>query len=438
MIGVNKTEEIVNKRKKFVAQGVSNGCLAIAKEAKGATIIDIEGNEWIDFAAAIGTLNVGHSHPKIVKVVKDQAEKFLHPGFNVILYDSYIKLAEKLVEITPGSHEKQAIFFNSGAEAVENAVKIARKYTKKQGVVVFNNGYHGRTNLTMGMTSKVKPYKFEFGPFAPEIYKAPFPYVYRRPSNLTEEEYVDFIIEQFHDFFISTVAPEMVACVVMEPVQGEGGFIVPPKKFVQAVAKFCKENNIVFVADEIQTGFGRTGTLFASEQFDVIPDLMTVSKSLAAGLPLSGVVGRKVIMEVSTPGELGGTYAGNPLACEAALAVIDIVEEENLCYKAEAIGSYIEEHLNTYAKKYNFIGDIRRLGAMVAVELVGENKEPNKVAATAIAKYANENGLLLLTAGIKSNVIRFLTPLVITDEELAKGFAILDKAFENYAGGANI
>lgn len=433
MLITTKTEELVAKRKKFVAQGVSNGCLAIAKEAKSATIIDIEGKEWIDFAAAIGTLNVGHSHPKIVGVVKQQAEKFLHPGFNVILYESYIKLAEKLVEIAPGDFEKQAIFFNSGAEAVENAVKIARKYTKKQGVVVFNNGYHGRTNLTMGMTSKVKPYKFEFGPFAPEIYKVPYPYLYQKPNDLSEEAYVDFVIEEFKSFFISTVAPEMVACVVMEPVQGEGGFIIPPKKFVQAVAKFCQENNIVFVADEIQTGFARTGSLFAMEQFDVVPDLMTVSKSLAAGLPLSGVVGRKEIMEVSTPGELGGTYAGNPLACEAALAVIEIVEEEKLTDRAEWLGAKIETHLQKYVTSYEEVGNIRRLGAMVAVELVTDRttKAPNKEATAAIAKFANENGLLLLTAGIKGNVIRFLPPLVIKEDELQKGLAILDTAFES-------
>lgn len=430
MLQTNQTKELVEKRKQYVVQGVSNGNLAVAKEAKGATIVDIEGNDWIDFAAAIGTLNVGHSHPKVVSAVKDQVEKFLHPGFNVIMYDSYIRLAEKLAEITPGSFEKQVVLLNSGAEAVENAVKIARKYTKKQAVVAFTNGYHGRTNLTMGMTSKVKPYKYEFGPFAPEIYKAPYPYMYRKPEGITDEAYVDHIIEQFHDFFISTIAPEMVACVVMEPIQGEGGFIVPPKKFVQAVANFCKENNIVFVADEIQTGFARTGTLFAIEQFDVEPDLMTVSKSLAAGLPLSGVVGRKEMMEVSTAGELGGTYAGSPVACEAALAVIDIIKDEKLCEKAQVLGDKLTKHLHGYAEKYAFVGDIRGLGAMVAVELVDEHKAPNKAAATAIAKYANDNGLLLLTAGIKGNVIRFLSPLVITDEELEKGLAILDRAFE--------
>jgi 4-aminobutyrate aminotransferase / (S)-3-amino-2-methylpropionate transaminase / 5-aminovalerate transaminase len=428
---VTLKDSIVEKRKKFVAQGVSNGCLAVAREAKGATIIDVDGNKWIDFAGAIGTLNVGHSHPKVVEAVKNQVEKFLHPGFNCIMYESYIKLAEKLVEITPGDYEKQAIFFNSGAEAVENAVKIARKYTKKQGVVSFVYGYHGRTNLTMGMTSKVKPYKFEFGPFAPEIYKAPFPYMYHKPNNLSEDEYIDFIIKEFKDFFVSTIAPEMVACVVMELVQGEGGFIVPPKRFVKEVVEFCKENNIVFVADEIQTGFGRTGTTFASEHFDIEPDLITVSKSLAAGLPLSGVVGRKEIMEVSTPGELGGTYSGNPIACKAALAVIDILEEEKLNDRSEILGATIEAKLRELSVRHNIEGDIRRLGAMVALEIVEDeyHKTPDKDRVSRITKYGNENGLILLSAGIKGNVIRFLAPLVITSDELAAGFEILDAAF---------
>lgn len=426
------TKELQEKRQKYVARGVSNGNLNIAQKASGATVIDIDGKEWIDFAGAIGTLNVGHSHPKVIAAVKDQVERFLHPGFNVIMYDNYINLAEKLCQITPGDYEKQAIFLNSGAEAVENAIKMSRRYTGRQAVVSFIRGYHGRTNLTMGMTSKVKPYKFGFGPFAPEIYQAPFPYMYHKPEGMTDEAYIDMKIEEFKDFFIATVAPETVACVVMEPVQGEGGFIVPPKKFVQAVSAFCKEHGIVFVADEIQTGFGRTGKLFAIDHFDVTPDLMTVSKSLAAGLPLSGVVGRKEILSVAGPGELGGTYAGSPVACAAALAVIDIMEEENLVEKSEILGQKIEAKLNELAEKYDYIGEIRRLGAMVAVELVEDrtSKKPNKTKTAEIVKYANNNGLLLLSAGLKGNVIRFLAPLVITDEELAKGLAILDKAFQ--------
>ncbi|MBM7599064.1 4-aminobutyrate aminotransferase/(S)-3-amino-2-methylpropionate transaminase [Virgibacillus halotolerans] len=427
--------ELQNKREKFIPRGVSNGNLNIAHKASGATVKDIDGNEWIDFAGAIGTLNVGHSHPKVTEAVNHQTEKFLHTGFNVLMYKGYIELAEKLCEITPGNFDKQALLLNSGAEAVENAVKVSRRYTNRQAVVSFTRGFHGRTNMTMGMTSKVKPYKFGFGPFTPEVYQAPYPYTYHKQEGMSEEAYIDQVIEEFKDFFISTVAPENVACVVMEPVQGEGGFVIPPKKFVQAVSAFCKEHGIVFVADEIQTGFGRTGTLFAMEQFDVVPDLVTVSKSLAAGLPLSGVVGKKEIMDAANPGELGGTYAGSPVACAAALAVIDIIEEENLLQKSEIKGKKIETKLHDLAGKYAFVGEIRRLGSMVAVEIVQDriSKKPDKVKTGGIIKYANENGLLLLSAGIKSNVVRFLAPLVITDEELEKGLAILENAFANFS-----
>src|SRR5699024_10499650 len=293
------TNDLQAKREKYVPRGVSNGNINIASHATGSTVTDMDGREWIDFAGAIGTLNVGHTHPKVTEAVKNQADKFLHPGFNVMMYEGYINLAEKLCSVTPGSFDKQAILFNSGAEAIENVVKIARRYTGRQAVVSFTRGFHGRTNLTMGMTSKVKPYKFGFGPFAPETYQAPFPYMYHKPDNISEEQYIDQKMEAFKDFFLSTVAPEMVSCVVMEPVQGEGGFIIPPKKFVQFVSDFCKQHGILFVADEIQTGIGRTGKLFAIDHFDVVPDLMTVSKSLAAGLPLSAVVGRKEILNTA-------------------------------------------------------------------------------------------------------------------------------------------
>ncbi|MBU5211632.1 4-aminobutyrate--2-oxoglutarate transaminase [Heyndrickxia oleronia] len=427
------SKKLQDKREKFVARGVSTGNLNIVAKASGSTIIDIDGKQWIDFAGAIGTLNVGHTHPKVTEAVKQQVEKFLHPGFNVMMYEGYINLAEKLCEITPGNFHKQAILLNSGAEAVENAVKIARRYTKRQAVVSFIRGFHGRTNMTMSMTSKVKPYKFGFGPFAPEVYQAPYPYTYHKPENVSEEAYIEQVIKEFKDFFISTVSPENVACVVMEPIQGEGGFIIPPKKFVQAVYSFCQKHGIVFVADEIQTGFGRTGTLFAIEQFDVVPDLITVSKSLAAGLPLSGVVGKAEIMSAAEPGELGGTYAGNPVACAAALAVIDVIQEENLLQKSEVVGQKIEAKLHELAIKYGFLGEIRRLGSMVAVEIVKDrdSKTPDKDKTGKVTKYANENGLLLLSAGIKGNVIRFLAPLVITDEELNNGLAILEKAFDS-------
>lgn len=427
------SEELQAKRKKYVTRSISNGNLNIAQYAKGATIIDIEGREWIDFAAAIGVLNVGHSHPKVVDAVKKQVDQFIHTGFNVMMYESYINLAEKLSQLIPVSYEASVGLFNTGAEAVENAVKMARKYTKRQAVVSFTRAFHGRTNLTMAMTSKVKPYKEGFGPFAGEVYQAPFPYMYRKPNNITDEEYVEQTIASFKDFFITTVAPEDVACIVMEPVQGEGGFIVPPKQFVQEVSAFCKKHGIVFIADEIQTGFARTGTLFAIEQYAVEPDLVLLSKSIAAGLPLSAVVGRKEIINAPESGELGGTFSGSPVACAAALAVLDIIEQETLTERAEEIGNQIEQKLQEFKRRFSFVGDIRRLGAMVAVELVQsrKSKKPDSNITRKIVKYANENGLLLLTAGTYNNVIRFLTPLVITDKELMKGFHILEEAFEN-------
>ncbi|WP_340082810.1 4-aminobutyrate--2-oxoglutarate transaminase [Terribacillus sp. FSL K6-0262] len=429
----NETLLLQQKRDKYVARGVSNGNKSIAAKGEGALLFDQDGRRFIDFAGAIGTMNVGHSHPKVVEALKKQAEAFVHPGFNVIMYASYIELAEKLCSLTPGSFDKKAIFLNSGAEAVENAVKIARKYTGRQAVVTFNRGFHGRTNLAMSMTSKVKPYKFGFGPFAPEVYQAPYPYSYQRPKDMTEAAYEDFIIEQFQDFFISQVAPETVACVVMEPVQGEGGFIIPSKRFVQFVASFCNEHGIVFVADEIQTGFARTGKYFAIEHFEVVPDLITVSKSLGAGVPISGVVGRAEMLDASNPGELGGTYAGSPLGCVAALAVLEIIESEKLNEKAEHIGKTIEQAANRWQERYESIGDIRRLGAMVAIEFVKDrqSKLPDKALASKIAAYANEHGLLLLTAGINGNVVRFLSPLVITDEELKEGLEIIEQALES-------
>ncbi|MBU5265219.1 4-aminobutyrate--2-oxoglutarate transaminase [Bacillus atrophaeus] len=416
------------KRDQFVSKGVSNGNRSLAVKGEGAVLYDLDGRRFVDFAGAIGTLNVGHSHPKVVEAVKRQTEELIHPGFNVMMYPSYIELAEKLCGLAPGEHDKKAIFLNSGAEAVENAVKIARKYTKRQGVVTFTRGFHGRTNMTMSMTSKVKPYKFGFGPFAPEVYQAPFPYYYQKPAGMSDESYDDFIIQSFHDFFVATVAPETVACVVMEPVQGEGGFIIPSKRFVQHIADFCKRHGIVFVADEIQTGFARTGTYFAIEHFDVVPDLITVSKSLAAGLPLSGVIGKAEMMDAAAPGELGGTYAGSPLGCAAALAVLEIIEHEGLNERSEEIGRIIEERALEWKKEHAFIGEIRRLGAMAAVEIVKdpETREPDKAKAAAIAAYANDNGLLLLTAGINGNIIRFLTPLVITDEQLKEGLDIIE------------
>ncbi|MET3196118.1 4-aminobutyrate--2-oxoglutarate transaminase [Bacillus sp. OAE603] len=427
-----KSKELLERRNKSVPKGISNNSEAFVKRAKGALVEDIDGNTFIDFAGAIGTLNVGHSHPRVVRALQGQAGDFIHTGFNVMMYESYIELAERLAEISPGSFEKQVAFFNSGAEAVENAVKIARKYTKRQGIISFTRGFHGRTLMTMSMTSKVKPYKFGFGPFAPEVYKAPYPYVYRRPDQMSEKEYSNFIIEQFEHFLIAEVAPETIAAVVMEPIQGEGGFIVPDIEFVKKVREICTKNGILFVADEIQTGFARTGKYFAIEHFGVEPDLITISKSMGAGVPISGVIGRKEIMEASDIGELGGTYSGSPLGCRAALAVLDIIEDEELNERAVLIGEKVNEKMHQWAKQYEQIGDIRGIGAMCAMEVVTNRKDktPDKVTVGKIVKEANNRGLMLLSAGIFGNVLRLLMPLTITDEQLEEGLDILRESIE--------
>lgn len=427
-----KSKSLVERRENIVPKGVSYGVPAFAESANGALIQDVDGNTFIDFVGAIGVMNVGHCHPKVTQALHEQVDKFVHTGFNVMMYESYIELAERLASLAPGNHEKKVLMQNSGAEAVENAVKIARKYTKRQGIISFSRGYHGRTLMTMTMTSKVKPYKFEFGPFAPEVYRAPYPYMYRRPEGLTEEQYEEYVLNEFKQFFVTDVAPETIAAVVMESVQGEGGFIVPGKRFVQGVAQFCKEHGIIFIADEIQTGFARTGRYFAIEHFEVVPDIITVSKSMGAGVPISGVIGRKEIMDAADPGELGGTYSGSPLGCKAALAVLDIIEEEGLNQRGEEIGKIVMERFQTFYDKFDCVGDYRGLGAMCAIEIVKdkETKEPAKELTNTIIKEANKRGLLILSAGVFSNVIRLLMPLVITDEQLEEGLTILENAIE--------
>jgi 4-aminobutyrate aminotransferase / (S)-3-amino-2-methylpropionate transaminase / 5-aminovalerate transaminase len=427
-----KSKEILEQRNKYVPKGISNNCQSFVKKAQGALVEDVDGNCYIDFAGAIGTINVGHSHPEVVRALQEQASQFIHTGFNVMMYESYITLAERLCQLAPGEFDKQAAFFNSGAEAVENAVKIARKYTKRQGIVSFTRGFHGRTLMTMTMTSKVKPYKFGFGPFAPEVYKAPYPYVYRRPEGMDEHQYSAMTIEQFEQFLLAEVAPETIAAVVMEPVQGEGGFIVPDTAFVKRVREICTQYGIVFISDEIQTGFARTGKYFAIDHFGVVPDLITISKSMGAGVPISGVIGRADIMNTAEVGEIGGTYAGSPLGCQAALKVLDIIESEQLNDRAGKIGTRVIEKMDLLAERYEVIGDVRGLGAMCAMEIVKDrqSKTPDKEAVGKIVKAAGERGLMLLSAGIYSNVIRLLMPLTITDDQLEEGLLILEEAME--------
>ncbi|MGO4269626.1 4-aminobutyrate--2-oxoglutarate transaminase [Paenibacillus sp. TAF58] len=418
--------ELLEQRKRYVPKGVSNNTPIFVEKAEGALLHDVDGNVFLDFVGAIGSLSAGHCPPEVVQAIQKQAELYLHTCFHIAMYEPYVQLAKKLDEITPGSFEKKTIFLNSGAEAVENAVKIARKYTGKTGIVSFTRGFHGRTLLGMSLTSKVKPYKFNMGPFAPATYKAPFPYPFNRPASMTEAEYADFCLKQFEDFLYTEVAPEEIAAVIMEPVQGEGGFIVPPKSFVQGVYKVCKQNDILFIADEIQTGFGRTGSMFASSQFDIEPDLMTLSKSIAAGFPISAVVGRAGIMDAPGPGEIGGTYGGSPLGCVAALAVIDMMERDDLPGKSKIIGDKIRSFFIDLQKDVPHIADVRGLGAMCGIEFVDPvTGKPSKELVASCVKACYEAGVIVLSAGVQGNVLRFLTPLVITDEQLQEGLDII-------------
>lgn len=430
-----KAKDLLARRHGIVPEGVSYGIPTFVEKAEGAMLEDVDGNRFIDFAGAIGTINIGHSHPTVIKALHDQVDRYTHTGFNVMMYDSYIELAEKIAALAPGTFDKKVMFLNSGAEAIENAVKIARKYTGRQAVVSFAGGFHGRTLLTMSLTGKVKPYKYEYGPFAPEIYHAGYPYSYRRPESMSETEYSQFLLNELEQFFITEVAPENVAAVVMEPVQGESGFIIPDKAFVQGVNDLCKKHGILLVADEVQTGFGRTGKYFAMEHFNVEPDLITISKSMAAGIPMSGVIGRKEIMDGANSGELGGTYCGSPLGCQAGLAVLKVMEEEQINKRAEMIGQKVMNKFHDLYDRFDVVGDVRGLGAMCAIEFVTDkaSKIPDKQLAGQILNEAHKRGVIALTAGIYSNVLRLLMPLVITDEQLEEGLDILEEAIESVA-----
>ncbi|UAC47004.1 4-aminobutyrate--2-oxoglutarate transaminase [Bacillus aquiflavi] len=433
-----QSEKWMERRNIAVPRGPYHVTGLFIDHAKGATVIDIDGREYIDFAGGIGVQNIGHCHPKVVEVVQRQAEEFLHPCFHVTAYESYVELAERLNTLIPGEFSKKSIFLNSGSEAVENAVKIARKYTGRQGVISFDRGYHGRTLLTMSLTSKVMPYKKGFGPFAPETYKLPYPYYYR-DQHLTEDEIDDMFIKQIEHFFVAEAAPENIAAIILEPVQGEGGFVVPSKRFVKAIRDICNKHGIVMIADEIQTGFARTGKLFAMEHFDVAADLVTVSKSMGAGIPISGVVGRAEIMDAPLGGQLGGTFAGSPLGCAAALAVLDVIQEENLVERSRMLGEKMQARLRAMQKKNEIIGDVRGLGSMCAIELVKDRKlmTPAKEETAYIVANGWKRGAIFLSAGIDSNVLRFLPPLVMTDDQLESGFDILEKLLAEVQNGGN-
>ena len=422
-----KSAELIKRRGEAVSASLGTAFPVFIERAEGAIIIDVDGNSILDLGAGIAVLNVGHSASKVVENVKTQIEAFTHTCFMVVPYTGYVEVCEALNRLTPGTHKKKSALFNSGAEAIENAVKIARKFTKRSAVVVFEHGYHGRTNLTMAMTAKSMPYKDGFGPFAPEVYRMPLAYAYRCDActKPCESSVLSMVLHKIE----KEIGASNVACIVIEPILGEGGFIVPCKGFLPGLAKFCKENGIVFIADEVQTGFARTGDMFACEDESVIPDLIVTAKGIAAGMPLAGVTGRAEIMDSIHLSGLGGTYGGNPVACAAALGAIEIIERDNLAQRANKIGKILTDALNAMAKKYPIIGEVRGRGAMQAIELIKPGTlDPNPEALTAILKYCTSKGVLILSAGTYANVIRLLPPLIIEEDLLRDGLAVLDEA----------
>ena len=417
--------QLMARKRAAVAAGVGTTVPVFAASAGDGLVEDVDGNVLIDLGSGIAVTSVGASHPRVVRAVQDQAARFTHTCFMVTPYEGYVAVAERLNALTPGDHEKRSVLFNSGAEAVENAVKIARYATGRQAVVVFDHAYHGRTSLTMAMTAKVQPYKQGFGPFAPEVHRAPLSYPFR-DGGLSGPEAARRALDQVD----KQVGAANVAALVIEPVQGEGGFIVPAPGFLPALAEWCREHGVLLVADEVQTGFGRTGAMFATEHEGVVPDLVVTAKGIAGGLPLSAVTGRAEVMDAVHPGGLGGTYGGNPIACAAALAVMDVLVEEGLVQRARDIEQLVKGRLHRLAERDPRVGDVRGRGAMVAAELVvAGTSTPDPALARAVAAAAHAEGVVVLTCGTDGNVLRFLPPLTISDALLHEAFDVLDEAF---------
>ncbi len=420
-----RSKELASRRGRAVAQGVSSVTQVYVDDAAGAIVRDVDGNCLIDLGSGIAVTTIGHAVPAVVQAVGEQVARFTHTCFMVAPYEGYVAVCEELADLTPGGHEKRSALFNSGAEAVENAVKIARHATGRQAVAVFDHAYHGRTNLTMALTAKNFPYKDRFGPFAPEVYRAPMSYPLRDPEGMTGEQAAARAIDQLS----VQVGADNLACVLIEPIQGEGGFVVPAPGFLPVLASWCAEHGIVFVADEIQSGFARTGAWFASEHEGVVPDLVTTAKGMAAGMPLAAVTGRAGLMDSVHPGGLGGTYGGNPVACAAALAAIRTMRELDLPAAARRIEAQVRPRLESMAKQHAAVADVRGLGAMLAIELASpDDLRPDAGAAQAVARTCHANGVIVLTCGTWGNVVRLLPPLVIGDELLEEGLDVLERA----------
>ena len=435
-----RSRALLARRAEAVPRGVPAVTPIAVVHAEGAVITDADGNRLIDFGGGIGVVNTGHRHPSVVEAVRAQLDHFAHVCFPVSTYEPYVELAERLNRITPGDHPKRTFLVNSGAEAVENAIKVARHFTGRSAVVCFEHGFHGRTNLAMALTSKVMPYKKGFGPFAPEVYRIPFPYCYRCTSGggadaRTGGPCCMASRERLEQMFASIVDPDSVAAIIMELELGEGGFVPAPREYVTALARFARDHGILFIADEIQTGFGRTGKLFACEHYDLVPDLITTAKSLAGGLPLAAVTGRADVMETPQIGGLGGTYGGNPLACAGALAVLDAMEAEAIPARAARMGERIRARFCEWATRYSCIGDVRGLGAMIGLELVKDrtSKSPDKALTGRLLTAALERGVILLSSGTYGNVVRVLAPLTTPDDVLDEGLEAMEHAMDAVA-----
>jgi 4-aminobutyrate aminotransferase/(S)-3-amino-2-methylpropionate transaminase len=418
----SRTAALLRARQDNVPRGVGNTHPIFAARAQGAQLWDIDGNEYVDFAGGIGVMNIGHSHPRVLQAVQAQLERFTHTCFQVVMYDTYVRLAERLNQLAPGDATKKTIFLTTGAEAVENAVKIARLATGRPGIISFTSSFHGRTLLGMSLTGKATGYKQNFGPFAPEVYHAPFPYAYRGWDS-------ERALAALDDLFHTDITPDRVAGIIIEPVLGEGGFVPAPPEFLHALRRITQDHGIVFIADEIQSGFGRTGKLFAVEHCGVAPDLITIAKSMAGGIPLAGVIGRADLMDAPAPGGLGGTFAGNPLACAAGLAVLDIFEQEKILDRAQQVGEHLQSRLRAMQADLPIIGEARGLGPMAAIELVRDphTREPAPEVTDRVVTLSRKRGVLLIKAGLYGNVVRILAPLVIDD-------TLLDHALDTLAG----
>ncbi|HEX8098917.1 MAG TPA: 4-aminobutyrate--2-oxoglutarate transaminase [Actinomycetota bacterium] len=420
-----RSAEILARKSKVVADPLDIHTPAVIAQGRGARVTDVDGNEFLDFSGGLGCHLVGYSHPKVVEAVQRQAAAFSHTDFSVIPYETYVELAERLVRLVGG--DRKVAFFNAGAEAVENAIKFARAATGRPAVVCFEGGFHGRTLLTMTLTSRHKPYKTGFGPFAPEVYRLPYPYPYRSAH---PDEAGQLALQAIERAFVTVVDPASVAAAIVEPIQGEGGFVVPSPDFLPGLAEILRRHGILLIADEIQSGCGRTGTFLASEHFGVEPDIVLLAKALGSGYPLSAVVGRREIMDAPGPSAIGGTYVGNPVACAAANAVLDVIEEEGLLERAEQVGKTIRARWEEVAQDVPEVGDIRGVGSMIGVEFVKdrETKEPNEALLGALIQRAMEHGVVAVSCGIYHNVLRHLIPLVISDAELEEGLDVLAEA----------